>query len=93
MEDFSINICSLFDVPLVLGFAKLRFFTFVIKRWKTTAGKETEKIIVYITKYDEGLGAFSVLRSRDLHEDRVKRISGLTISVEQVCLYDAGIND
>lgn len=35
----------------------------------------------------------AVLRSKDLHEARVKRISGLTISVEQVCLYDAGIND
>ena len=35
----------------------------------------------------------AVLRTRDLHEASVKRISGLTISVEQVCLYDVGIND
>lgn len=56
-------------------------------------GQRTKKISSKTFTLESMMRDLAVLRTRDLHEASVKRISGLTISVEQVCLYDVGIND
>lgn len=62
------------------------------KKKKEKKTKNEENIVEEFT-LESMMRDLAVLRTRDLHEARVKRISGLTISVEQVCLYDVGIND